>query len=93
MKYAKANSILPEYLIALIQEYTDGCYVYIPRKMHKARKWGEVCGSRGKVSLRNEQIYLQFSNGIKVSELAKLYFLSERTIQNIVSGVKSKQNK
>ena len=93
MKYAKANSILPEYLLSLIQEYTDGCYLYIPRKIHNARQWGEVCGSRGKISLRNEQIYLQFSNGISVSKLAKQYYLSERTIQNIISGVKSKQNK
>ncbi len=93
MKYAKANRILPEYIIALIQEYADGCYLYIPRKVHKARKWGEVCGSRGKISLRNKEIYLQFTNGIKVPDLAKQYFLSERTIQNIISDVKSKQHK
>ncbi|WOO35265.1 CD3324 family protein [Anaerocolumna sp. AGMB13020] len=93
MKYVKANSILPEYLVSKLQEYTDGCYLYIPRKQEETRRWGEECGSRGKVSLRNEYIYTEFCNGMKVTELSKLYFLSERTIQNIISNQKCKHKK
>ncbi len=32
MKYEKAQNILPEDVIELIQEYIDGGYLYIPRK-------------------------------------------------------------
>ncbi len=57
MRYAKADGILPENIISLIQEYAVGCYLYIPRKIHNGRQWGEVCGSRGKISLINEDIH------------------------------------
>ncbi|MCG7437602.1 hypothetical protein [Lysinibacillus fusiformis] len=37
MSYKKAKHILPEELLAAIQEYMDGEYIYIPRKeQHKA---------------------------------------------------------
>ena len=32
MKYEKAQNILPQYIVNLIQEYIDGGYLYIPRK-------------------------------------------------------------
>ena len=32
MSYMKAEEVLPKELIQLIQEYTDGAYIYIPRK-------------------------------------------------------------
>ena len=32
MKYENANNILPSYIVEMIQEYTDGRYLYIPRK-------------------------------------------------------------
>lgn len=32
MKYEKAQNILPYNIIELIQKYTDGGYIYIPRK-------------------------------------------------------------
>ena len=32
MKYEKAQNVLPVELITIIQQYTDGTYLYIPRK-------------------------------------------------------------
>ena len=37
MRYQKANEILPEELVELIQKYVDGEYVYIPRKQENKR--------------------------------------------------------
>jgi Mor family transcriptional regulator len=93
MKYTKASGVLPESLIAMIQDYIDGGYLYIPRKDENVRKWGETSGSRGMTSLRNEEIFNEFYNGTQVSVLSKRYFLSEKTIRNIVSKENNKRNK
>lgn len=39
MRYQKANEILPEKLVELIQNYIDGEYVYIPRKQENKKNW------------------------------------------------------
>ena len=41
MKYEKAQNILPHGIIQLIQKYTDGGYIYIPRKNENKKSWGE----------------------------------------------------
>jgi len=46
MRYQRANEILPEELVELIQNYIDGEYVYIPRKQENKRTWGEGTGAR-----------------------------------------------
>ena len=33
MKYVKAIDVLPQEIIEIIQNYVDGEYLYIPRKM------------------------------------------------------------
>lgn len=40
MKYEKAQNILPEEILELIQEYTDGSYLYIPRKSENKKSLG-----------------------------------------------------
>lgn len=32
MKYVKAQDVLPEEIIEILQKYVDGKYLYIPRK-------------------------------------------------------------
>lgn len=93
MKYTKASKVLPESLIAMIQDYIDGGYLYIPRKEENVRRWGEISGSRGMTSLRNEEIVNEFNNGTQVSLLSERYFLSEKTIRNIVSKENNKRSK
>ncbi len=40
MKYEKAQNILPDGIIEMIQNYIDGGYIYIPKKM-KIKSLGE----------------------------------------------------
>ncbi|WP_251208881.1 hypothetical protein [Acetatifactor aquisgranensis] len=37
MGYIRAEEILPEEIIALIQQYVDGTNIYIPRKQETGR--------------------------------------------------------
>lgn len=57
MKYLKAQSVLPKEVIAIIQEFIDGEFVYIPRKEGKQRSWGEKSGAKDSLKERNCQIY------------------------------------
>lgn len=40
MKYKKAQNVLPEEILELIQNYVDGEYLYIPRKSKNKKSWG-----------------------------------------------------
>lgn len=91
MRYQKAIEILPEELVELIQNYIDGEYVYIPRKLENKRTWGEGTGVREEQKLRNLSIYRDYTSGICVKILAKRYFLSEKSIQRIVLQEKRKK--
>ncbi len=84
MRYQKANEIMPEELVELIQKYIDGEYIYIPRKQENKKTWGETTGAREERSRRDRSIFMEYSTGACVSDLAKRYFLSEKSIQRIV---------
>ncbi len=84
MRYQRANEILPEELVELIQNYIDGEYVYIPRKQENKRNWGEGTGAREERKRRDRSIYKDYESGFCVRILAERYFLSEKSIQRIV---------
>lgn len=84
MSYKKAEKVLPQELIELIQDYVDGEYLYIPRKNEKRQQWGSNTGARAELNKRNESIYSDYQRGMKTSELAEKYFLSLKSIQRIV---------
>ncbi len=84
MSYIKADHVLPQEVLELIQEYVDGGYLYIPRKSDKRKSWGETTNSKLWIQKRNAEIYAGYKNGLKITELAKQYFLSEKSIQRIV---------
>ena len=46
MGYKRADSILPEELIKLIQQYVDGEIIYIPRKDGNRTEWGSNTNTR-----------------------------------------------
>ena len=85
MSYRSAQQILPEELIELIQQYVDGDYLYIPRKETGRKKWGENTNTRSELAERNALIYADYRQGISTAGLAEKYFLSEKSIQRIVS--------
>lgn len=92
MSYQKANEILPEELVELIQNYIDGEYVYIPRKQENKRTWGQGTGAREERKFRDLSIYEDYISGICVKLLAERYYLSEKSIQRIVLQEKKNKN-
>lgn len=88
MGYMKAEEILPTEIIELIQEYVDGQNIYIPKKTGHRAKWGTNTVIRQELALRNAHIYADYRRGIEISRLAEIYFLSEKSIQRIISSQK-----
>lgn len=84
MGYIKAEEILPLEIIELIQQYVDGENIYIPRKAAHRRAWGAGTQIKQELSVRDCQIHKDYLAGIKVSELACKYYLSEKSIQRIL---------
>ena len=84
MKYEKAQNILPEDVIELIQEYIDGGYLYIPRKSSNKKSWGESSGTKSDLKKRNVEIFNKYKEGIPVKELTKHYYLTENSIRRII---------
>ena len=85
MRYKNAKDVLPKDILAIIQQYTDGEYIYIPRKTGKRKQWGENTGSKATTQERNDEIYMQYISGKKAGELAAEYFLSDKSIQRIIT--------
>jgi Mor family transcriptional regulator len=90
MSYIKAEIVLPQELLALVQEYADGQYLYIPKKADHRKGWGENTDSKYKVRLRDTEIYTKYKNGVCASDLAEEYYLSLKSIQRII--LKEKNN-
>ncbi len=51
--YKNAICVLPDKLIAAIQEHIDGEYLYIPRRAENKKRWGELKNTRHSLSKRN----------------------------------------
>lgn len=88
MSYYNGKDILPKELIAAIQEYVDGEYLYIPRKNSNRKSWGELTNYKAEIIKRNREIYCKYLAGISVKNLAKEYFLSDKTIYSIIADAK-----
>lgn len=91
MRYVKAQDIFPEELVEQIQDYVDGEYIYIPRKDENRKAWGEKTSSRQETAMRNRAIYEDAQQGMSRGELAAKYFLSEKSIQRILSQQKKER--
>jgi Uncharacterized conserved protein len=84
MKYLKAQSVLPQEILNLIQEYVDGEFLYIPRKDGQCKAWGEKKGTRDCLKERNSEIFNKYVNGSAVFDLMEEYHLSEPSIRRII---------
>lgn len=89
MKYIKAQNVLPEEVIKLIQQYVDGDYLYIPRKDGEQKAWGEKSGTKKLLASRNSEIYGKYLQGQSVDGLSGEYYLSEQSIRRIISQEKA----
>ncbi|WP_411167434.1 CD3324 family protein [Clostridium sp. MB05] len=88
MKYIKAQDVLPEEIVKIIQEYVDGEYLYVPRKNDNHKAWGEKSGIKSSLKVRNNEIYKKYLAGTTINELTKEYYLSEKSIRRIISQEK-----
>lgn len=84
MKYIKAEEVLPQDIVKIIQQYADGIYLYVPRSEENKKSWGESSGSVKKIEARNKEIVAKYKNGATVHELTKKYYLSESSIRRII---------
>lgn len=84
MKYNRATEILPDGLLREIQEYVEGCLIYIPNKQGLRRSWGESTSTRAMTRDRNHRILCDYQSGLSVIKIALKYHLAESTIKKIV---------
>ena len=86
MSYIKAEDILPRELLETIQQYVNGQLIYIPCKDKQA--WGSGTDARAFFRERNERIFRSFLSGTSAKDLARIFSLSEKSIQRILRDQK-----
>lgn len=91
MSYIKAELVLPEELLTMVQEYAQGQYLYIPKKAKDHKEWGENTDTRMQLRLRDEEIYRKYKEGDSAISLASEYYLSLKSIQRILLKEKNKE--
>lgn len=89
MSYMNADDVLPKILVEEIQKYVDGQLIYIPRKNENSLSWGEKNGTKEKLEERNQTIVKRYYSGQTITELSKVYYLSEKRIQGIIHEYES----
>lgn len=90
MGYKRADEILPEGILEILQRYVSGETIYVPKKKDCRKKWGSNTGVSENLRLRNEQILSEYQNGVCTKELAQRYYLSEKSIQRILRNIRAK---
>ena len=88
MGYIRAEEILPEHIVALLQEYAEGQMIYVPKKKEHKALWGALSGARDQLLKRNEDIYREYLAGARIVQLAEKYYLTEKSIQRIIRDMK-----
>ena len=91
MRYVNAQDIFPDDVLAIMQQFIDGAYIYIPKKSDNRKKWGDNTRSKIKTQERNEKIYAKYKSGSSVNELAVEYYLSDKSIQRIITQGKNQE--
>jgi hypothetical protein len=74
MRYVNARDVFPKSVLAAMQQYADGVYIYIPRKENNRKQWGENTQTKTETRERNDKIYTQYKLGAKIGELAEEHF-------------------
>jgi len=91
MRYVNAQDIFPDDVLAVMQQFIDGAYIYIPKKPDNHKKWGDNTRSKIEIQERNKKIYAKYKSGIVVNELATQYYLSDKSIQRIITQGKKQE--
>ena len=89
MSYIKAEEILPQELIEVIQQYVSGKNIYIPCK--EKSDWGSQTHTKEYYRERNQEIYSKYKSGISPRLLASEYSLSEKSIYRVIKSTSKKE--
>lgn len=89
MGYQNGKELLPDELLAAIQEYIDGEYIYIPRRECSRRPWGASGDHKRQTLERNREILMKYRSGMPVNKLAEEYFLAEKTVYGILARMRA----
>lgn len=84
MQYMNAKDVLPETLLAQIQQYVKGCAIYIPQHEDMQLTWGTKTDTKDQIAKRNNEIRLKKECGVTIDKLMQEYHLSYDTIKSIV---------
>jgi len=84
LKYVNAKDVLPPDVLALVQEYSGGALIYVPKKDDDKIGWGQKNGARTQVHKRNINIVESYKSGTSIYELMMEYCLSEASIRKIL---------
>ena len=82
MSYLRAEEILPQALIEEIQQYVSRKSIYFPST--GKQDWGSRTETKQALLMRNREILRQHQSGISIGQLAKIHYLSEKSIQRII---------
>ncbi len=88
MSYRNVYDLLPEEIVAQIQEYIDGQAIYIPKKESNKKSWGENTDTRQVLADRNSRIYRDYKSGMSTVLLSEKYYLAEKSIRRILKKEK-----
>lgn len=89
MGYIRAEDILPEEILALVQQYIDGQSIYIPRRAECHKAWGAETRTRNDLMNRNRQIYEAYQSGVTAMELSTKFFLTVKSVQRIIRNYRT----
>lgn len=89
MGYMRAEDILPEDVLALVQQYVDGQMLYIPRKSGEHKSWGAGTETKKDLMIRNRQMVEAYQSGVTVDELSERYYLTQKSIRRIIREYKN----
>ena len=84
MDYIRASEVLPVEILELLQQYAEGCMVYIPKRPGTRLCWGKKTTIKNELSERNFKIKNDFKSGLSIRRLTDKYHLAESTIKKII---------
>ncbi len=87
MKYVNANEVLPEELLAMIQEHYDGGYLYIPK--HNERRATGQTAYKKELAKRDQRIFLMHLEGRTKGQLGNIFHLSKSSVRRIIAKEKA----
>ena len=86
MEYVRATEVLPADIVESLQEYAEGCMIYIPKRPGSRICWGMKSKIKNELAERNHKIRNDYSSGYTLKKLTDKYHLAESTIKKIIYG-------